>query len=1070
MNADSVKLLEQAFSVGALPSWVNPLAAPGDFAEAEPQGGVGFVWDVVDVQYHPPTGECHTWTRRRLITRESVQHLGQVGIEFDPETHLLNVNVLAVWRGSERRDLIERRRFFFRQHESDLGSQIVRSRGTAIAIVEDLRVGDCIELGYTLRRVAQLPGAQFEGVIPIGRSAPVRKWRLRIVGIASPVNWKCLPVDHPPLSAPLLVSGEQRWELQDLPATKAAPLAPAWWPAEGLVWVSEFASWQAVAQCVHSAWARLLEPGHEPVKRLAMELSAGIEDTEQQALAAVRWVQDEVRYLAIHGGLGAVVPRPAERTLEGRYGDCKDRAVLLIALLRCLNIIAEPVLVHSVLRSQVRQLPPCTLAFDHVIVAVRLAEGTVFVDPTQPLTGGSLWEQCLPEYGLGLVVSPETEALSEVVSPSAEHSLMAVRETFHLDATGLATRVEWIVEASGMAADALRREEPGKKSEFAQQCLERMKQFQASAKLLGDPQALDDRERNRLVVRGQFSVGRWAAWQESRVQVFRHLFSWAVENLPAPDALRFEAADHPLALPYPLRIRQELRVTVNSGTIPVVPKTTLLSNDWFRARMDVRRHGSREVEAALTLETFAKTAGEGDADPLIEELLKLWAVAGVQLHIQGKAPANVAGASPHGTALAAPVAEWEWPLRTGVERAEEWFRQPCPKWWQLAWSWGLLVAKGAAGPALVAVLAFGAAFYFESHDVEKQLRRATNRLWKQPQFLRAWNDIGWNNYDGATLCLNAVNETYRDLPLYLAARALIALGENDFDLAQSFAERALERDPKQLDALGVIMRIHYVSGRLREASQLASHMTGLSPDNSFAWHWKAQIDYEAHDLEAAERSAQKALQLDPSDTFSIRVVARVAANRAGCDAGMQVVDAALQQQPNHPHLLETKAELLRDAHRFEEALAAVDAALQGAPGSLTLRAARLLTRVNLGKVDGLASEAQLLLADRRIQSATQTMVARALSLGGELGMALPVFARFAQEHPDSFISQNDYGYSLLRAGDPQGAMPVLQRAVQLDPKQRVGWENLLNCAIALGRTDIQAQCAAELAKIGKSGV
>jgi tetratricopeptide (TPR) repeat protein len=447
--------------------------------------------------------------------------------------------------------------------------------------------------------------------------------------------------------------------------------------------------------------------------------------------------------------------------------------------------------------------------------------------------------------------------------------------------------------------------------------------------------------------------------------------------------------------------------------------------------------------------------------------MKLWSIAGLQLHIEGKAPAKIPAQPQYGHALPEPWAAWEWPLHSVTERADEWFRQPRPKWWELAWGWGLVVAKAFTWPALIAMVAFGAAFYFESHDVKKQLRRATNQLWKQPQFVQAWNEIGWNNYDGATLCLDAVNESYRNLPLYLSARALVAFGENDLSSAHRFAERALERDPKQLDALGVMMRIHFVAGRLRDAGQLATRLTDLSPDNSFAWHWRARIEYAAHDLDSAESSAQKALQLHPSDTFSIAVLARVTANRAGCDAGTQILDAALKQLPKHPHLLETKAELLRDAHRFEEALAAVEAALQEAPQALSLRSAHLLTLARLGRVDGLATEAQVLLADPRIESAARNTVARALSLGGELELALPVFARLAQEHPDSFSSQNDYGYTLLCAGDPKGAMPVLQRAVQLDPQERIGWENLMNCAIALGRTDVQAQCAAELAKIMK---
>ncbi|MFZ8278353.1 transglutaminase domain-containing protein, partial [Staphylococcus aureus] len=79
-------------------------------------------------------------------------------------------------------------------------------------------------------------------------------------------------------------------------------------------------------------------------------------------------VQDEIRYLFEGMNGGNYVPQKPADTWTRRYGDCKAKTLLLLALLRAMDIEAEPVAASMNLSGLVAQRLPSAGAFDHVLV------------------------------------------------------------------------------------------------------------------------------------------------------------------------------------------------------------------------------------------------------------------------------------------------------------------------------------------------------------------------------------------------------------------------------------------------------------------------------------------------------------------------------------------------------------------------------------------------------------------------------------------------------------------------------------------------------------------------------
>lgn len=101
-----------------------------------------------------------------------------------------------------------------------------------------------------------------------------------------------------------------------------------------------------------------------------------------RAQRALESVQNKIRYLAVGMDGGNYVPQSPARTWQVRFGDCKAKTLLLLAMLREMGIEAEPVLAHVGLGDLVPQRLPSAAAFNHVFVRAVIDGETLWLDGT----------------------------------------------------------------------------------------------------------------------------------------------------------------------------------------------------------------------------------------------------------------------------------------------------------------------------------------------------------------------------------------------------------------------------------------------------------------------------------------------------------------------------------------------------------------------------------------------------------------------------------------------------------------------------------------------------------------
>ncbi|NCC52731.1 MAG: DUF3857 domain-containing protein, partial [Spartobacteria bacterium] len=163
------------------------------------------------------------------------------------------------------------------------------------------------------------------------------------------------------------------------------------------------------------------------------EIIEGLDDPMDRIKAIFQFVSKEIRYMGIVAESTApgYEPHDVKDTFEARHGVCRDKAALLVAMLRLAGFEAYPTLIHNGPKKDEEVPQPY---FNHAIVAVRMDDAFLLMDPTDENT-----TELLPAYlndKSYLVATPEGETLLTSPIMPADKNLMRIRTFGEVDENG----------------------------------------------------------------------------------------------------------------------------------------------------------------------------------------------------------------------------------------------------------------------------------------------------------------------------------------------------------------------------------------------------------------------------------------------------------------------------------------------------------------------------------------------------------------------------------------------------------------------------------------------------------
>ncbi len=152
----------------------------------------------------------------------------------------------------------------------------------------------------------------------------------------------------------------------------------------GQVHVSTFKTWEQIGTWYWSLARDQLDVDQE-VRKKVQEITKD-KKTDLEKVRAVYHYATSLRYVALEFGLEGIKPRRCALTLARGWGDCKDKATIIVTMLRELGIPATLVLVRTGMRGDLPSgAPPSLGVFDHAIAYVPSLD--LYLDGTAELTG-----------------------------------------------------------------------------------------------------------------------------------------------------------------------------------------------------------------------------------------------------------------------------------------------------------------------------------------------------------------------------------------------------------------------------------------------------------------------------------------------------------------------------------------------------------------------------------------------------------------------------------------------------------------------------------------------------------
>ncbi|MCF7887132.1 MAG: DUF3857 domain-containing protein [Candidatus Omnitrophica bacterium] len=148
--------------------------------------------------------------------------------------------------------------------------------------------------------------------------------------------------------------------------------------------ISSFSSWQEIYSWWFSLYADKLKISDE-VNKVLKKLIKNKKIPQEKAKAIYEYVAKNIRYVAVEYGDSGYQPHSASEVFINKYGDCKDQAVLLVALMKKAGLDAYPVLIPTRGNYSIDKNFP-SINFNHAIAAVRIDGKFIFMDPTSNTT------------------------------------------------------------------------------------------------------------------------------------------------------------------------------------------------------------------------------------------------------------------------------------------------------------------------------------------------------------------------------------------------------------------------------------------------------------------------------------------------------------------------------------------------------------------------------------------------------------------------------------------------------------------------------------------------------------
>lgn len=444
------------FSIGKAPDWVITEKVEFTAVPNTPEEAGSSYMLLLDKQYHAEKEEVYRHVAMRILNENGLQSLSDISITYDPLYQALNIHSIVVYRNGVEINKLKAADFKIIQQETGANEYLYDGRLSALIHLKDIRIGDVLSYSYTIKGRNPIHEGKFYEVFGWQFNEEVNKIRMRLLHDPKrKLHFKSVG-KTPRAVVKNLATGlqEHQWESKKVQALIFDSEIPSWYDPTPVTYISEMQNWGDVVQLLKKSYQIEKTLSDKEWQTLEKQLFSAGDNMDEKLTKLLHFVQNDIRYLGLENGISAYKPHPPAQVLQQKFGDCKDKALLLCALLKKLGVEAYPALVNTYLRGTVAEQLPTPAAFNHCIVSMQYQDSTYWFDATSSSQGGTYKTVSLPHYKQALLIKAGENKLQTITD--YPHDRREIQEYYHVKKGNEPSELFIITKYKGYEAEGQR--------------------------------------------------------------------------------------------------------------------------------------------------------------------------------------------------------------------------------------------------------------------------------------------------------------------------------------------------------------------------------------------------------------------------------------------------------------------------------------------------------------------------------------------------------------------------------------------------------------------------------------
>ncbi|AZQ43940.1 DUF3857 domain-containing transglutaminase family protein [Nonlabens ponticola] len=542
----------------------------------------GAVTLLSDYQTNVPLQQTYYRFVNKITDPVGIQAISNISAVYDPTYQKLIFHSLKILRGDQVIDKLNPVDFQVIKRELNAENYLYDGSLSAMIYLSDVRNGDIIDYDYSIIGFNPLNKGEFTDGYILCDYAPVGKINVSILSDKS-LKYQLYNTTLKPEIEKTGDTWYYQWTVNNPEPFYYEEFIPTWEINMPTVYVSTYNNWKQVID-----WSLELFEIDKPISAALREEITSIENDNssegEKIQSVLNFVQNEIRYLGLEYGISGYKPHAPNQVFDQRYGDCKDKSLLMVTMLKEMGIEAYPVLISTTMKRSLNEILPSPYVFNHCTVKVVADDGnTYFYDPTITNQGGLFDNVHFPNYEYGLTIKKGNDKLESIESKSS--NLTTVKEVYDLDKVNGSGKFHVTTSYHNIEADRIR--EYFKNSSLSNIAKEYEAYYankHAGIKIVKNPEIIDDFKKNVVTIKEEYIVD--SIWKEIPDEPENIAVEFQASALDGVfSVLNTDSRKHSIELAYP--------VTKSLETIVNLPEYWNIENETVEAKNDVFNYNQK---------------------------------------------------------------------------------------------------------------------------------------------------------------------------------------------------------------------------------------------------------------------------------------------------------------------------------------------------------------------------------------------------------------------------------------------------------------------------------------------